>query len=198
MKAAIGSRPWAGLDVGAYSLKVLALQPGVGGARHWAAELPLIRANGEEVLPAGEAARLISECMAQTGHSPRQFRGVTVGVSGPDVIVKQIALPLMDESEVAGALRFEARKHLPFDIATLVIDFQVLGRYPSEKKLDVLIAAVSQQRLDRALAPLRELGIEADIVDPAPLALTNALLRGGPPANDSCGLLDTGHTGSWV
>ena len=107
----------------------------------------------------------------------------------------------MDESEIGGALRFEARKHLPFDVQTMVLDHQLLGRHPSERRLDVLLAAVSQQRLDRALAPLRELGIEANIVDAAPLALANAhaQVTGRDPIADGEArlVLDLGHRGSW-
>ena len=140
--------------------------------------------------------------MSRTDQSPRSFRGVTVAVSGPDVIVKQISLPFMDESEIPGALRFEARKHLPFDIDSMVLDHQVLGRNTSERKLDVLLATVSQARLDRALAPLRELGVEAGIVDAAPLALANALTQAAErnPVDDGelRLLLDVGHRESWL
>src|SRR5262249_11581658 len=128
--------------------------------------------------------------------------GISVGVSGPDVIVKQITLPLMDESEIAGALRYEVRKHLPFDTEAMVLDYQVLGRSVAEKRLDVLLATVSQERLDRGLAPLRELGVEAGIVDAAPLALTNALAQAAVRdiVDDSSVrvLLDVGHRDSWL
>src|SRR6185295_2161257 len=138
----------------------------------------------------------------RTEHSPRSFRGISVAVSGPDVIVKQLSLPLMDESEIPGALRFEARKHLPFDIESMVLDHQVLARSTSERKLDVLLATVSQARLDRALAPLRELGVEAGIVDAAPLALANALAQAVVKdiVDDSSVrlLLDVGHRDSWL
>lgn len=198
MRSGLGARPWTGLDIGSYSVKLLALHGGAGGGRHAIAELPLRRPlNGEEP-PAAEMARLLGECLSSAGQSARGLHGVTLGVSGPDVIVKQISLPLMDEGEVAGALRFEARKHLPFDPQTMVIDFQVLGRYAGEKRLDVLLAAVSQQRLERALAPLRELGIEADIVDAAPLALTNALAWIATADGEARVLLDLGHAGSWL
>src|SRR5262249_37307929 len=61
---------------------------------------------------------------------------------------------------------------------------------------------VSQQRLERALAPLRELGVEAGIVDAAPLALANALSQAS--ARDATAdvdvrlLLDIGHKSSWL
>lgn len=199
MKASLVARPWAGLDIGAYSIKLLALQPGVGGSRFWASEVPLT-SNGtdSDLLAADPLTRAVGAAFEAAGLTPRSLRGISVGVSGPDVMVKQIPLPLMEESEVAGALRFEARKHLPFDPATLVLDYQVLGRYPGEKKVDVLLAAVSQQRLERTLAPFRTLGVEPTIVDAAPLALTNALSRGVAHEGEARLLLDIGLSGSWL
>jgi type IV pilus assembly protein PilM len=198
MNVGLRARPWAGLDVGEYSVKLLALQPGVGGVRHFVSEVPLVRAEGEAASPPDVVARAIGECFTLAGLTARSFAGITLGVSSGDVIVKQITLPLMDDAEVAGALRFEARKHLPFDPATCVIDYQVLGRMPSEKRLDLLLAAVPQTRLERALAPLKLLGVEADIVDAAPLALTNALSKGAERDTEARVLLDIGHGGSWL
>jgi len=200
MRWGMGSRPWAGLDVGTYSVKLVTLPPGGGRARYAEAVLPRPFA-GEE--PPGPAilAGLVDDCMSRVEASPRGFRGISLGVSGPDVIVKQVSLPLMEEAEIGGALRFEARKHLPFDLQHMVLDHQVLGRHSTDRRLDVLLAAVSQQRLDRALAPLRELGIEAEIVDAAPLALANAhahvLHRAASGDDEALLVLDVGHRGSW-
>jgi type IV pilus assembly protein PilM len=197
----MGTRPWAGLDIGAYSVKLVALQPGASRGRYAEAPIPRALAGDEPPAPA-ILAGLIDDCMTRLDLSPRSFGGISIGVTGPDVIVKQISLPVMDESEIAGALRFEARKHLPFDVQTLVLDHQVLGRNTAERRLEVLLATVSQQRLDRSLAPLRELGVEAAIVDAAPLALANAL--GHTLARDNAGdgearlLLDLGHRGTWL
>ena len=201
MRMGVGSGPWAGLDIGTYSVKLVTLMPGGSRVRHAEAIIPRATATDEPLSPA-ILAGLIDDCMSRTDQSPRGFRGITVSVSGPDVIVKQISLPFMDESEIPGALRFEARKHLPFDVETLVLDHQVLGRNTAERKLDVLLATVSQARLDRALAPLRELGVEAGIVDAAPLALANALTQAAErdlvDAGDLRLLLDVGHRESWL
>jgi len=169
MRASIRSRPWAGLDVGSFSVKVLATQGGVGGSRHWFAET------------------LLGTPSDQAGTSP------------PEVIAKAIAdcLPLLDDAEVGPALRFEARKHLPFDPQSMVIDFQILGRYPSERKLELLLAAVSQQHVEEHLAPLRMLGLEADILDAAPLALTNAAASDAHASGPHI-LLDIGHQASYL
>ena len=201
MRLGMGSGPWAGLDIGSYSVKLVTLQPGASRCRHAEAVIPRPTTNDEPPTPA-ILAGLIDDCMSRTDQSPRGFRGISVSVSGPDVIVKQISLPLMDEAEIPGALRFEARKHLPFDIESMVLDHQVLARSTSERKLDVLLATVSQARLDRALAPLRELGVEAGIVDAAPLALANALTQAAEReiVDDAHVrlLLDVGHRESWL
>ena len=198
MNVGLRTRPWAGLDLGEYSIKLVALQPGVAGARHYVAEVPLVRGADDAVPGPEQLARAIDECFTLAGLTARSFSGITLGVSSSDVIVKQVQLPLMDDAEVPGALRFEARKHLPFDPATCVIDYQVLGRLPTEKRLDVLLAAVPAPRIDRALAPLKVLGVQADIVDAAPLALTNALSRGAEREHEARVLLDLGHQGSWL
>ncbi|MBI5709848.1 MAG: type IV pilus assembly protein PilM [Candidatus Eisenbacteria bacterium] len=198
MRAGIGSRPWAGLDVGSFSVKLLATQGGMGASRFRCAEalLPPRTDGDDSPRPPEEVAAAIGECISQLDLSPRSFRGFTVGISGSDVIVKQISLPLMDDSEVGPALRFEARKHLPFDPQAMVIDYQVLGRYLSDRKVDVLLAAVSREHLERHLAPLAMLDASVDIVDAAPLALTNAVAQGAGLDRTGALLLDIGHAAS--
>lgn len=193
----MGSRPWVGLDLGTYSVKVVAAHGSVGGPRYRAAELPLADSLEQGQSPPAESvAHVISGAFEALGLSPRSARGVSIGVSGPAVIVKQISLPLLDESEVGPALRFEARKHLPFDPQTMVIDFQILGRYPSERRVDILLAAVAREHLDRQLQPLGMLGIEPEIVDATPLALANAVGKDPDLADDASVLLDLGNHSS--
>lgn len=201
MRAGIRSRPWAGLDVGAYSIKMVATQGGPGSNRWQRAEIPYSLRDADPEHPSTQEAlaRLISDGFSRMGLSPRGVRGVTLGISGPDVILKQITLPMMGDDEVGSALRFEARKHLPFDPQGMVIDYQILSRSVTEKRLDILLAAVSNTHLETHLKPLKLLGIESDIVDAAPLALMNALTQLlGSSNTEPQVLLDLGHNHSHV
>ncbi len=195
MRAGIRSRPWVGLDVGSFSVKAYATQP-AGNPRQLTGEAVLPPADSDRPHPTDVMAQAIAGCLERAGIPARGMRGLTLGVSGADVIVKQISLPLLDESEVGPALRFEARKHLPFDPQTMTIDFQILGRFPSEKRLDVLLAAVSNDRLQRLMAPLQALGLEPDVVDATPLALTNAVAHQLSDRREPAILLDIGHRAS--
>lgn len=198
MRSGIGSRSWVGLDLGTYSVKVVTSQGTVGGPRYRSTEVLVMSAGSqpESQPPASAMANAIGDALARLDVSSRGARGISIGISGPDVIVKQISLPLLDESEVGPALRFEARKHLPFDPQTMVIDYQVLGRYPSERKLDILLAAVARDHLDRHTEPLRMLGIEPEIVDASPLALANAILQRSDQEGEPQVLLDVGYHSS--
>jgi type IV pilus assembly protein PilM len=198
MKAGLGSRPWVGLDVGTYSVKLVAVQGGVGGPRYLCAEAPLmgLRDEGDRPARAGDVARAISECLAAEGLSARALRGISMGISGPDVIIKQITLPMLDDAEIAPALRFEARKHLPFDPQTMVIDYQILARLPSERRLEVLLAAVGRDHMDTHLEPLKVLGAEPDILDATPLAFANAVVQGVELRPEATVLLDIGNASS--
>src|SRR5438477_235839 len=99
MKSGIGSRPWVGLDIGQFSIKLLTLQT-VATKRAVHAERR--RPVGEGERPAGseELAVAISECFSDARLSPRAIRGISLGIAGVDVIIKQISLPLLGDTEV--------------------------------------------------------------------------------------------------
>ena len=192
MRAGIRSRPWVGVDVGSFSVKLLTTHAG----RTFVAEQVLPPpANGQSHTPE-QIARAIAEGLQRIDLTPHGLRGVTLGISGNDLIIKQIVLPLLDDAEVGPALRFEARKHLPFDPQGMLIDYQIVARWPSQKKIDVLLAAIARDHVDRHCAPLKLLGIDADILDATPLALTNALVRGADVQRDAFLSLDIGHQSS--
>ena len=47
MKFGMGPRPWAGLDIGTHSVKLVALQPGATRGRYAEASIPRALANDE-------------------------------------------------------------------------------------------------------------------------------------------------------
>jgi len=195
MRAGIGSQPWVGLDIGSFSVKLVAVQSGVAGTRYWSAEAPypVPEDENDSRLPPEVISQAVVECLAQVEMNPRMVSGLSMGVAGPDVIVKQIALPLIDDAEMASALRFEARKHVPFDPAGMALDFQVLRRDPAEYRSELLLAAVARDRLERHMAPVRALGLDPEVIDATPLALANAITHDGTDPGIRV-LLDVGAT----
>jgi len=196
MRAGIGSQPWVGLDVGTFSVKLVAIQTGVGGTRYWSAESGISpEEDPDRKVPPEAIARAVVACLKDVDLNPKALAGVSTGIAGADVIVKQIALPMVDDVEIANALKYEARKHLPFDPQSMVLDYQILGRSSQDHQTELLLAAVSRDHLDKHLAPLKMLGMEPNIVDATPLALTNAVANAGG-GDDTRVLLDIGAVAS--
>jgi type IV pilus assembly protein PilM len=73
------------------------------------------------------------------------------------VIIKKIAMPLMTAAELDEQITWEAEQHIPFDLAEVHIDHQVLRRREDEGQMDVLLVAAKKEEI----ADLTNLAIEA-------------------------------------
>lgn len=110
-------------------------------------------------------------------------RRVITAVSGRSVIVRYINLPLMEENELKGALRYEADKYIPFDVDEVTIDGVKLGEVDSseggEREMKVLLVAVKKSLIQDHVSQIQELGLQPVIVDIDSFAISNAYeLRG--------------------
>src|ERR1700733_938882 len=70
---------------------------------------------------------------------------VATSVSGHSVIVKRVLLPMMTEEELYDRIQSEASQHIPFDIADVNLDYQLLESVDSQ--MDVLLVAVKKDKI---------------------------------------------------
>ena len=70
---------------------------------------------------------------------------VATAVSGHSVIVKRVTLPMMTEEELYDRIQSEASQHIPFDIADVNLDYQLLESVDSQ--MDVLLVAVKKDKI---------------------------------------------------
>src|SRR6202049_1207138 len=70
-------------------------------------------------------------------------RNVATAVSGHSVIVKRVSLPMMTEEELYDRIQSEASQHIPFDIAGVNLDYQILESVGSQ--MYVLVEAARQR-----------------------------------------------------
>src|SRR5258708_21967366 len=59
-------------------------------------------------------------------------KNVATAVSGHSVIVKRVTLPMMTEDELYDRMQSEASQHIPFDIADVNLDYQLLETLDSQ------------------------------------------------------------------
>lgn len=106
--------------------------------------------------------------------TPREPLGTCL--AGKQVSVSQIPFRRLAREEMEPALRLEARKHVPFDVAGAALDYQVLDGAPEgSQSIDVLVALAGAGILAQHLKVLERAGLNPSVVDVLPVAVGNAL-----------------------
>ena len=104
-------------------------------------------------------------------------RRVATSVSGRSVIVRYLNLPTMDETELKGALKFEADKYIPFEIDEVAIDGQKLEEVDTasgDREMKSLLVAVKKDLIQEHVSLIQDIGLMPVVIDVDAFALGNA------------------------
>ena len=190
-----------GVDIGSSAVKAVCLKRSRSG---WS-----LVAAGEAPLPDGSMQdgavadpALVSDTLSQLLDSMKMRRAtVASALSGHAVIVKRLSLPAMSQAELAEAIPWEAEQYIPFDIADVQLDYQVVGSNTGGKSdkdkadkdeksagdksgLDVLLVAARKDRIDDRAGVIAQSGRRPVIVDVEAFALANAYQMNYPERTD--------------
>jgi type IV pilus assembly protein PilM len=121
-------------------------------------------------------------------------RDVVAGVGGHDVIVKKIPMDRMGESDARDVIRWEAEQHVPFDIKSVELDFQILNPDDEGVQMEVLLVAAKRELVDNKVALLLDAGVSPSVIDVDTFALYNALEANYPDSMEGIvALVNVGH-----
>ena len=102
---------------------------------------------------------------------------VCISVPGQSGLAKFFKPPPVEVKKVADIVRYEARQQIPFDLADVVWDYQMMPGSMIEEgyalESEVGLFAMKREQVYRQLAPFEDADIEVDKVQLAPLALYN-------------------------
>ena len=96
---------------------------------------------------------------------------IAAGVSGHSVIVKNIVVPQMSEEELQESFSWHAEEHIPFDIADVNLDYQLIGN--SSDALQVLLAACKSDKIANLKQAIQLAGKQPVVIDVDAFALQN-------------------------
>jgi len=170
------SKASIGLDIGSHSIKIVELSG--------APEKPSLVSFGLKKVLGSSQDAIVTSIKNLAEELKLSAKDVTIGVSGPSVIVRLISMPKMTDAELAGAVRFETEKFIPFDINDCVLDFQITAPATKEKNTaDIILAAVKKDYCMQRVALAQAAGFTVSTVDVDILAVTNAFLGNLPPVD---------------
>jgi type IV pilus assembly protein PilM len=194
-----GKKTSVGLDIGSGFVKMVVVdhsgdQPEVSKVA-MRALLPDAIVEGE-VMDPGLVADTIRSLFEEVG---LKGRDVITAVGGHDVIIKKIEMDRMKEADAREVIRWEAEQHVPFDIKSVELDFQVLNPLEEGLQMEVLLVAAKKELVDNKVALLADAGLSPSVIDVDAFALHNAFEHNYPEAMEGIvALVNVGHEGTNV
>jgi type IV pilus assembly protein PilM len=144
-----------------------------------------------EVMDPGIVAEAIQSALAAADVKGKQ---VVTAVGGRDVIIKRIQIERVKEQQARELMRWEAEQHVPFDMESVELDFQILDPDDDGVEMSVLLVAAKRELIESKLRILTDAGLEPCMVDVDAFALHNAFEINYPEAmRGIVALVNIGH-----
>ena len=144
-----------------------------------------------EVMDHDIVADAIRRTLAATGVKTKH---IVAAVGGRDVIVKKIAIERVKEAQARELMRWEAEQHVPFDMESVELDFQILDPEADGLEMAVLLVAAKRELVEAKRHLLNDAGVSLSVIDVDAFALHNAFEKNHPDAmNGTVGLLNIGN-----
>jgi type IV pilus assembly protein PilM len=162
-------------DAGGLSLKSFAIKPlGLEGSQEATREKTILKA--------------LQETLAEKG---LKSKNVNVCAPGFHVFSKFVKLPPVDANKVTQIIQYEAQQNVPFPLAEVVWDYQILGSAASGE-LEVLLVAVKSEIVEGLFRVAADAKLKLQLCDASPAALCNAFRYNYGELEDCTMLLDIG------
>ncbi len=144
-----------------------------------------------EVMDPGIVADAIQSALSAAGVSAKD---VVTAVGGRDVIIKKISIERVKEQQARELMRWEAEQHVPFDMESVELDFQILDPDADGVEMSVLLVAAKRELVESKVRVLTDAGLTPAVIDVEAFALHNAFELNHPTAMAGVvGLLNIGH-----
>jgi type IV pilus assembly protein PilM len=182
-----------GVDIGTSSIKVCEIKEDRKGSRSLVRfgfhPLPPQTIVDGHIMNAGA----IVEGLDRLFHKVKR-RDVALRVSGHSVIIKKITRPVMTAAELAEQINWEAEQHIPFELADVQIDYQMIARREDQGQMDVLLVAAKKEEIGDLTNLALEAKLRPRIVDLDAFTVQNCYetAYGAPPADQTIVLLHVG------
>jgi len=105
-----------------------------------------------------------------------KIKNTVSSLTGHSVIIKKVSFPSMTEDELGESIQWEAEQYIPFPIADVNIDFQILGADTEGRgQMDVMLVAVKKDVINDYTNVLKEAGLTPVVVDVDSFAIENMM-----------------------
>jgi type IV pilus assembly protein PilM len=186
----LNTKSFLAVDFGAGSLKLAEFEINeAGGLRLKSFSIkPLGLEGAQESTREATVLKALREVLAETG---TKARNINVCAPGFQVFSKFVKLPPVDAGKVTQIIQYEAQQNVPFPLAEVVWDYQILGS-STGGELEVLLVAIKSDVVEGLFRMAAEAKLRLQLCDVSPAALCNAFRYNYGDLQDCTMLLDIG------
>lgn len=183
-------KPFLSVDFGAGSLKLAEFEVNEAGAlRLKQFAIKSLGLDGsQETKREAVILKVLQEIIAERG---LKAKDINVCAPGFHVFSKFVKLPPVDPGKVTQIIQYEAQQNVPFPLAEVVWDYQILGT-TAGGELEVLLVAIKSDIVEGLFRVTETAGLKLNVADVSPAALCNAFRYNYGELEDCTMLLDIG------
>ncbi len=186
----LNSKSFLAVDFGAGNLKLAEFEVNeAGGLRLKQYTVrPLGPEGAQDSAREAVVLKAIQEVLAE-----KAIKSKVVNVCAPGfhVFSKFVKLPPVDAGKVNQIIQYEAQQNVPFPLAEVVWDYQILGTTQSGE-LEVLLVAIKADIVEGLYRTTESSGLHLQLTDVSPAALCNAFRYNYGDVEECTMLLDIG------
>ncbi len=165
-----GARRAVGLDLGSDAVRALVVER--RGKRYAIAGAGM--ASFKADADAQSTVQAIHTALAKAGADGEP---VIMAIGGPEVVIRQVSLPVLPNSRVLGALEMQHREFGLLPPEEALLDAQILRRSPDGSSTEVLAVSAPKAVIEERIHLLEQASVKAQVLDVEPLALLNGAIH---------------------
>lgn len=168
-----------GLDIGTNLFRAVQLAPGSPKPQlinYGSIKVPVGAVVEGEIVDIEAAGYALSQLWKAAGFTSKD---VIIGIASQRVVVRLVGMPYMEQSELAGAIQFQAQDYIPIPVEEAIIDAQIVSEYlgeNEEKMMEVLLVAAQRDMVNNAVSAVEQAGLRPQIIDLSAFAIVRSLL----------------------
>jgi type IV pilus assembly protein PilM len=166
-----------GLDIGSTSVRAVETTRGREGpsvTRFGAVPLPIGAVQGGVIQDAAAVTAALRHLWSTARFGTRK---VALGVTNPQIVVRQMAVANLPAKELRQSLPFQVRDSLPLPVERSLLDFYPLGEGETPETISGLLIAAPKEAVVTAVEAVERAGLHVVLVDLASFALLRAASR---------------------
>ena len=173
----MAGRTSVGLDIGTSGVRAAELSFGKNGVtleRFGQVALPAGAVRDGEVADPDTVAGAIKHLWSSAKFSTKK---VVLGVANQKVIVRQVDMPWLPESELRQSLSFQAQDYIPFPVEQAILDFHPVEEFVNDagaRTVRILLVAAVRDMVMGAIDATKKAGLTVGQVDLTPFAVLRA------------------------